>query len=181
LLRRAVADTQDEENAEWKSFVLDTEGTLRIPVGQVGHRWQKEKGQWNIKQEDARTARPIVSLLSMKDTATGCVRAVFDDFSEGHTRPACACATCPCARSDGRRTGVRHHGIRSATSRSTASTAGFEGEWPSRLRRRHAPFTPAWQEQYTGIKAATVIDFARQWASTAEKTGAVHASSSAPG
>jgi nitrate reductase alpha subunit len=31
-------------------------------------------------------------------------------------------------------------------------------------------YTPAWQERYTGIDRQTVIQFAREWATTAEKT-----------
>jgi nitrate reductase alpha subunit len=170
LLRAAqLEETQHEENGEWKSFVLDTEGTLRIPVGQVGHRWQKEKGQWNIKQEDARNGETFVSLLSIKDTATGSVRAVFDDFSEGRTDrmrlrdvPVREIQTVdgPVFVTTVYDLQLAQHGI----------NRGFEGEWPSGFDDDTHPFTPAWQEQYTGIKAATVIEFARQWASTAEKT-----------
>ena len=34
-----------------------------------------------------------------------------------------------------------------------------------------AVYTPAWSERYTGISRETLIRFAREWASTAEKTG----------
>ena len=48
---------------------------------------------------------------------------------------------------------------------------GYAGEWPESYDDGAQPFTPAWQEPYTGIKAATVTRFAREWAITAEKTG----------
>ncbi len=32
------------------------------------------------------------------------------------------------------------------------------------------PFTPAWQERFTGVKASVALNFARQWADTAERT-----------
>ena len=36
-----LAETKDEELAEWKMFVLDEENAaIRLPVNQVGHRWQ---------------------------------------------------------------------------------------------------------------------------------------------
>ena len=35
----------------------------------------------------------------------------------------------------------------------------------------NAPYTPAWQEKFTGISRNTVIQFAREFATTAEKTG----------
>ena len=34
-----------------------------------------------------------------------------------------------------------------------------------------AAYTPAWQERFTGVSAPEVIRFAREWATTAEKTG----------
>src|SRR5690606_35984896 len=47
---------------------------------------------------------------------------------------------------------------------------GLNGQWPQDMEKDEAPFTPAWQERFTGIKAGVVINFARQWAKTAEKT-----------
>jgi len=164
-----LAETQGEENAAWKGFVTDAQGGLRIPVGQVGHRWQTNKGQWNIKQEDARTGESFVAALTLKDSASGTVAAVFDDFSEGRTD----------------RTRVRDLPVREIQTvdgpvfvatvfdlhlAQHGVNRGFAGEWPSGYDDDTHPFTPAWQEQFTGIKAETVITFARQWAVTAEKS-----------
>lgn len=171
LLRTAqIAETQGEEHAEWKSFVLDTDGNLRIPAGQIGHRWQTKKGQWNIKQEDSRDGAPIDALLSLRDYADKTVSAYFDDFSEG-------------IQGQGRLRHVPVREIQTSDGPVLVATVydlqfaqhgvnrGFEGQWPTGYDDDTHPFTPAWQEQYTGIKAETVIDFARQWAITAEKTG----------
>jgi len=48
---------------------------------------------------------------------------------------------------------------------------GLPGEWPTGYDDPGAAYTPAWQERFTGVSAADVIRFAREWATTAEKTG----------
>ena len=45
---------------------------------------------------------------------------------------------------------------------------GLEGEYPASYDDEESPYTPAWQEKFTGIDRKTVLQFARQWASTAE-------------
>lgn len=47
---------------------------------------------------------------------------------------------------------------------------GLGGEYPSSYDDAASAYTPAWQETYTGISSATVIQFAREWCSTAEMT-----------
>src|SRR4030067_1169497 len=47
---------------------------------------------------------------------------------------------------------------------------GLPGEYPERYEDEAIPYTPAWQEKFTGIEAKTVLQFAREFASTAEKT-----------
>ncbi len=48
---------------------------------------------------------------------------------------------------------------------------GLAGDYPADYDDENGVYTPAWQEKYTGIDRANVIQFAREWASTAEKTG----------
>ena len=48
---------------------------------------------------------------------------------------------------------------------------GYAGEWPTGYEDAGQPFTPAWQERFTGIEAQSVIRFAREWVGTAEKSG----------
>ena len=47
---------------------------------------------------------------------------------------------------------------------------GLPGDFPSELRRCGRPYTPAWQEKFTGIGRETVIRFAREFARNAELT-----------
>ena len=47
---------------------------------------------------------------------------------------------------------------------------GLSGDYPTDYDDESMPYTPAWQEKYTGIDRKTVWQFAREWASTAERT-----------
>ena len=44
------------------------------------------------------------------------------------------------------------------------------GEYPADYNDERAIFTPAWQESLTGISRDDVIQFAREWATTADKS-----------
>lgn len=47
---------------------------------------------------------------------------------------------------------------------------GLGGDYPVDYNDENQSYTPAWQEKWTGVSKETVIKFAREWASTAEKT-----------
>lgn len=171
LLRLSeVKGFADEENAAWKSFMLDVSGELRAPMGTIGHRWQQKKGEWNIKLEDAAGAAidPVLRLGDLKD---GAVSVRFADFSEATTDRASL-------------RGVPYKEVVTASGEKIRVTTAFElllsqygvarddleGDWPASYEDRTAPYTPAWQEAFTGIKASVVLNFAREWTRTAEKT-----------
>ena len=48
---------------------------------------------------------------------------------------------------------------------------GSSGRVPEGLHDKDAAYTPAWQEIFTGVDSKTVLQFAREWANTAEATG----------
>ncbi len=50
-----------------------------------------------------------------------------------------------------------------------AAPDGLPGDYPEGYDSEGA-YTPAWQEKYTGIDRSNIIQFAREWASTAEQT-----------
>jgi len=165
-----LASHKDDENAEWKLVVLDaTTGEPRIPGGSVGHRWQSKKGEWNLKMEDPATGEAIQPLLFLDGGED--IPVEFDDFSES-------------TREKGLTRHVRVRRIATTEGEVLVAT-GLEllfaqygvrrgnaaGEWPSSYEDADAPFTPAWQEKFTGIASSIVIQFARQWGRTAERTG----------
>jgi nitrate reductase / nitrite oxidoreductase, alpha subunit len=162
------SDTSGVENSEWKFFVIDAHsGALRMPKGTVGHRWQQKKGEWNLTLEDSITGEVIDPQLSLDGGATASVQ--FSDFSEGandafHTRSVPVreihTADGPLLVSTGYDLLFAQFGV----------SRDHDGDWPTGYGDDRQPFTPAWQEQFTGISASVVEQFARQWATTAEQT-----------
>jgi nitrate reductase alpha subunit len=165
LLRASqMSATRGEENADWKFFVLDAKsGELKMPGGTVGHRWQKKKGEWNLKLDG------IDPVLELKERAETTLPVAVTDFSDGTNQ----------------RVIQRHVPVRKVETVNGpvyVTTAmelyfaqygvnrGFEGQWPKGYEDDSQPFTPAWQEQFTGVKSNVVVNFAREWARTAEMT-----------
>ena len=166
LLRASdFADSAGEENAEWKFFVWD-EATDRpqMPGGTVGHRWQDKKGEWNLELGDLRPALTF-------DAPDEIAPVAFPDFSDG--------------RGDVYVTrGIPARRVQTAAGEVLVTTgmellfgtygvhrAGDVGEWPASYEDENAPYTPAWQEKFTGVAAEVVIRFGRDFARTAELTG----------
>ncbi|MBI4395936.1 MAG: nitrate reductase subunit alpha [Elusimicrobia bacterium] len=172
FLRAAdIEATRGVENAEWKTFVLDEKtGALRLPKGTVGHRWQKAKGEWNLELNDSLTGEPYDPALFLPGEGTVTEPVTFSDFSTGEDVVSLT-----------RHVPVKK--IQTVRGEELVTTAmelllaqygvgrGQPGQWPENEDDAQSPFTPAWQEKFTGIKAAVVTRFAREWAQTAEKSG----------
>ncbi|MCC6343552.1 MAG: nitrate reductase subunit alpha [Bryobacterales bacterium] len=159
---------KDVENGEWKFLVFDAKsGEPRMPRGSIGSRWQKRKGQWNLELKDELDGAEIDPVLSLFSTRDGELKVTFTDF--GGSAPA--------------QRGVPVKYIDTPAGRVAVTTVydllmaqygvgrGLGGEYPLDYNDAGAPYTPAWQEKFTGIGRNTVIQFAREFATTAEKTG----------
>ncbi len=163
-------DTAKEDLADWKMFVFNEDtGKLQMPKGTVGHRWQEQKGEWNLRLEDSLTGDPINPALSLKDSAESNVMVEFWDFSQS-TNDKPVKRSVPARKVDTPNGPVwvatafdlllAQHGVDNSQS----------GDYPSDYDDPSLPYTPAWQESFTGIKASVVVNFARQWGRTAEST-----------
>ncbi len=168
LLRASdIEATRGVENAEWKSFLLDASGELRLPQGTVGHRWQKQKGEWNLKLEDSLTGETIDPVLLLEERQDAVVPVAFADFTEGSSEKSLTRGV-PAMRVETVDGPVYVTTAMELLFAQYGVSRGSEGEWPAGYDDDSAPFTPAWQERFTGVKASVVIDFAREWARTAE-------------
>lgn len=171
LLRASdLADAVDEENAQWKFCMLhEPDGSIRQPGGTVGHRWQKQAGQWNLELKDPRTGLEIRPALRLGQLATRYVTLEVDDFSQGEPSrvlrsiPVREIMTSngPVLCTLGLELLFATYGVRSEAT---------QGEWPSNYDDASAIYTPAWQERFTGIDRQIVIRFARDWAKTAARS-----------
>ncbi len=167
LLRaNRLARYQDQENGDWKLLMSDqASGQLKMPMGTVGFRWQTEKGQWNLKLEDGLDGSAIEPTLSFIDQHDQVLPVAFHEFADN-------------------RTYLRHLPVRTVETVDgpvLVTTAfdllaaqfgvdrGLGGDCAASYDDPH-PYTPAWQEEYTGIGRDTAIRLAREFANNAEAT-----------
>lgn len=159
--------TRAEENAAWKFLVWDGKsGQPRMPNGTLGFRWQKKEGQWNLEEKDGMDDSKIEPVLSFLQEQDSFLSVSFAEFAEN--------------KAFQRSVPVRY--IMTDSGRVAVTTIydllmaqfgvarGLPGDYPSDYDDAESSYTPAWQERYTGVDRQTVIQFAREWAETAERT-----------
>ena len=157
-----------EENGEWKFLQWDkNDGRPKMPLGSVGHRWQAKKGEWNLLAKDGVDGSAIQAELSFLEEHDEVAQLAFDDFGG--------------ARSIQRGVPVRRLTLADGSEVLVATAydllmaqygvpRGLPGEYPQSYDE-DSVYTPAWAERYTGMDRATLIRFAREWATTAHHTG----------
>ncbi len=158
---------KDEENGEWKFLVFDAlSNEARMPGGSVGHRWGQEQGKWNLEFNDAADGSVIDPQLSFLETYDEIVSVAFHEFASGFVFrrqvPAKRIQT-----ADGEQLVTTAYDLLMAQ---FGVSRGLKGDYPDNYEDARYSYTPAWQEQYTGVSRETVIKFAREWASTAAAT-----------
>lgn len=159
----------DAENADWKMFVIDgLTDKLAMPKGQVGHRWQKKKGEWNLELQNSSGEQidPLASLIGRSDDV---VTVAFSDFSDASNDQLIhrGVPVKQVATKDG---DVCVATVMDLLFAQYGVERGLPGDYPTGYEDESAPYTPAWQERFTGIKAEAVVKFAREWATTAESS-----------
>jgi nitrate reductase alpha subunit len=171
-----------EENAEWKLPLFDSEGELRLPGGSLGFRWEKKKtGRWNLKNEDVTNGETFEPLLSFADGEHEEVQVELANFTHtfdtdlGKSEGKGAKATASLAGVPTRTVQTVNGPVRVTTAFDLLMAQfgvprGFSGAYPTDYDDASRPFTPAWQEQETGVDRNLVLRVAREWADTAEKT-----------
>jgi nitrate reductase alpha subunit len=157
---------KDVEHGDWKFLMWDESSAQpKMPMGSAGFRWGREKGKWNLLLEDGLYGDRIEPALTFLSNNDEVVPVEIDDFG----------AECRFTRSvparrlelaDGTHVLVAtvydllmaQYGV----DRGLDAPVGYDDD---------APYTPAWQEKYTGLSRDMVIKFAREWGTTAELTG----------
>jgi len=158
---------RSEEHGEWKFLQWDRgEGRPKMPMGASGHRWATKKGQWNLVPKDGLDGSPIDAELSFLERNDGVVQVELDDFATGKT----LLRGVPVRRVETRDGTVSVATAYDLLMAQYGVPRGLPGDYPASYDD-DSVYTPAWAEKYTGIDRATLIRFAREWASTAEHTG----------
>jgi nitrate reductase alpha subunit len=154
----------EEENAEWRTVVLDKRtGEPAVPNGTIGDRWGEQgKGSWNL---DLEGIEPVLTLLGHHEQTVEVTLPRFDGGeSEGGTTMV---RGVPAKRIGGRLVttvfdlALAQYGV---------GREGLPGSWPSGYEDASEPHTPAWQEVLTGVDADLCLRIAREFAANAEQT-----------
>ncbi|MCZ7555752.1 MAG: nitrate reductase subunit alpha [Bacteroidia bacterium] len=158
-----------EEHGEWKFLMWDAASDApKMPMGSAGHRWGSEKGKWNLELKDGSDGSAIEPELSFLDARDDVVPVRFDDFAEGRN----LYRDVPVRRltlADGSVALVTT--VYDILMAQYGVSRGLKGDYPMDYDDENSPYTPAWSEKYTGISRQDLIQFAREWAVTAERTG----------
>ena len=178
-----ASDFEDQMNvkdhADWHLILLDEEtGKMVVPNGSMGSRWDGTN-KWNLKWEDVRTGDAYTPLLSLMDKKEDVLDVAFPYFGgEDYKNPYYNASNhgniqkrkvpvIKCQTKDGEiycTTAfdllVANYGI----------DRGLNDDNVAKDYNDNIPYTPAWQEQITGVPANQVITVARQFAENAAKT-----------
>ncbi|HET6624889.1 MAG TPA: molybdopterin-dependent oxidoreductase, partial [Nocardioidaceae bacterium] len=158
---------EHEENAAFKTVLIDARtDEPAVPNGSLGHRYgESGVGRWNLKLGD------IDPKLSLIDTSgdTALVQLPRFDTPDG------------AANDMPRGVPVRRVGGHLVTTvfdlllaQYGVQREGLPGEWPTGDNGGYddasAPYTPAWQEQITGVPASAAARVGREFARNAEES-----------
>ncbi len=163
-----LARTKDAENGDFKFLVWDgTARAPRMPRGTLGFRWQHEKGQWNLEMKDGVDGLEIDAQTSFLGSTDAVAQVSFDEYASGKV----ALRGVPVRTVETLGGPVQVATVYDLLFAQYGVSRGLAGDYPSAYDDADAAYTPAWQERFTGVSAAEVIRFAREWATTADKTG----------
>ena len=168
---------EETNNPEWKTLAYDDNtGEITVPNGSVGFRWG-EKGRWNIEEKDGR-GRETRLRLTLKDHHDAIESVSFPYFggveNEYWTESKFADVlerNIPVRRmvlADGKEWAVAS--VYDLLLAQYGVDRGFGGGNVASSYDDNLPGTPAWQEKITGVPRTDVIQIAREFARTADKT-----------
>lgn len=156
------------EKGEWKFLVYDEQSDEpRMPLGSVGFRWQEQEGEWNLGMRDGLDGTEITPILTLLECRTNILQVGFADYDGGKT----VIRGVPVRYLETERGRVPVTTVFDLLMARCGVGRGLAGDYPVNYDDEEAPYTPAWQERYTGVGRETVIRFARGWAETAARTG----------
>ncbi len=155
---------ENSENAEWKTVIIDANtGQPTVPDGSMGDRWGDEgAGRWNLELNGV---DPKLSLLGSHDEL---VEIELSRFDEGEGEGGTTLRRGVPAKRVGDKLVTTVFDLMLA--QYGISRDGLPGSWPADYDDTSQPYTPAWQEQHTGVDANLVTRIAREFARNAERT-----------
>lgn len=159
---------RSDKHADFKHYVIDEKtGKLVVPNGTMGDRWDR-KAKWNLKEEDSDTGEAIVPQLSVLNSRDDVVEIELPYFgNERENRTLVRAVPAKKIKTD--KGDVLVTTVYDLTLANYAVDRGIGGEVASSYED-DVPYTPKWQEKYTGVPMETVIHTAREFADNSLKT-----------
>ncbi len=173
-----------DNNAEWKTVACADDGKVVLHHGSIGFRWGPEgradAGRWNLEPKDARSGTETRLQLSVLEGGSGAADTAvvgfpyFGGIDREHFQAN--------LQSDVLSRAVPVRRLALAGGEALVATVfdlqvaqygvarGIVGENCAKDYDDNVPYTPAWQEQITGVPRDQVITVARQFADNADKT-----------
>ena len=175
-------------NPEWKTVASDDSSKVVLPHGAIGFRWgpdgRADAGQWNLEAREARHGNDVKLRLSVlegdypsKDTAKvgfPYFGGIPNEHFPNNAQSDVLVRTVPVQRIALGKEGENREALVATVFDLQAAqygvARGLAGELAAADFDDNTPYTPAWQEQITGVPRDQVITVARQFAENAEKT-----------
>lgn len=156
-------------NAEFKHYLIDEiSGQLVIPNGTMGDRWDRQS-KWNLREENSDTGEkisPKLSILKERDDVAEIVLPYFGN-DKGNNRTLIRAVPVKKIKTAA---GVRLvTTVYDLTLANYGIDTGIGGEF-AHSYEDDTPYTPRWQEKYTGVSADMMIHTAREFADNSLKT-----------
>lgn len=150
----------DTEASSSKTVLLDQAGRPVVPNGSLGHRFTASgEGHWNL---DLHGVHPMLTLLGNHDDTATVALPRFDSDQPGFLERGVPTRI------------VAGHRVTTVFDLMLAQYGvardGLPGQWPSGYDDASEPYTPAWQEEITGVPAAAAERIAREFADNAERS-----------
>ena len=164
-------------NPDWKTVAWDErKGEIVVPNGSIGFRWG-EDGRWNLEEKAGRANTSLRLTQILEEHRDEVVGVDFPYFGGAATGPFVKCEHPEVLT---RNVPVRR--IRTTEGEVLVATVfdlfcanygldrGLGGDWVASDYDADVPYTPAWAEKITGVKANAIATVAREFALNAEKT-----------
>ncbi|MGV8805038.1 MAG: nitrate reductase subunit alpha [Polaromonas sp.] len=177
-----------DNNPDWKTVALDAAGQVVVPQGAIGFRWgpdgRADTGQWNLEAKEAQGGNAVSLKLSVMEGEGGVENAATDHAQVGfpyfggihhahfpnNEQGDVLVRTVPVQRIA---VGSGEALVATVFDLQVAQygiARGLPGELAAADFDANTPYTPAWQEQITGVSRDQIITVARQFADNAHKT-----------
>ncbi len=153
-------------NGEWKTIVFDEKTkNYAAPNGSIGHRWENRQ-EWNLHLKDEanqfENIRPALSLLGCEDST---VLVKFPYFGPDNDKKILHRAV-PVKKITKNNKELFVTTVFDLLLAQTGVNRGLSGDYPQDYNDK-APFTPAWQEEITGVDRKLAAQIAREFAQNA--------------